>query len=243
MNTLKCLAAGTALLCVSSGAFAAHHEGPGNKAVAEAWFEASCGDLAGFTAYVDAHMADDGVFMPARYVGLGFTVENDEGDGFGTIMAVTAGTPAASVLKAGDQFVSVNGMPSTYQNRDKTTFRGQPGESVNAVVMRDGKEMSVDVNRGIIASKNVKSTVLKNLGIANADDWGTAECSVVEVVAEGDVVYLTTDYSDTETETGYPFTQRQVTRMKFNDHGKVTEATILGEDRFVLEQLGYSISR
>ncbi|WOJ95419.1 PDZ domain-containing protein [Congregibacter brevis] len=243
MNKYKCLAVSTALLCANSTAFAAHHEGPGNKGVAEGWFEASCGDLAGFIEYVDTHMADDGVFSPDRYVGLGFTVDNDEGEDFATIMSVTAGTPAASVLKAGDQFVSVNGMASTYENRDKTTFRGKPGEPVKAVIVRDGKEMSVEVNRGIIAAKNEKSTVLKNLGMANADDWGTGECRVLEVVAEGDVVYMATEYSDTETETGYPYTSRQVNRMKFNADGKIVEATAIGEDRFVLEQLGYTISR
>lgn len=243
MNTIKCLVASTALLCAGSTAFAAHHEGPGNKAVAEGWFEASCGDLEGFVEYVDMHMADDGVFTPDRYVGLGFTVDNDKGDDFGTIMSVTPGTPAASVLMAGDQFVSVNGMPSTWENRDKTTFRGKPGEPVKAVIMRDGKEMSVEVNRGIIAARNDKSTVLKNLGMADASDWGTGECGVLEVVAEGDVVYLTAEYSDTETETGYPFTQRQIMRIKFNGDGKIMEAMGMGENQFVLEQLGYRISR
>ena len=61
-------------LCAATVANAGHHEGD-NKAVAKGWWDASCGSLDGFMAYVDKHMADDGVFMPDRYVGLGFQVD------------------------------------------------------------------------------------------------------------------------------------------------------------------------
>jgi hypothetical protein len=49
--------------------------------------------------------------------------------------------------------------------------------------------------------------------------------------------------SNTETDTGYKFKQRDVTRFEFNEAGQVSQLWGLGEDRFVLEQLGYTISR
>ena len=42
---------------------------------------------------------------------------------------------------------------------------------------------------------------------------------------------------------GLPFEAHQVTRMVFNESGKVTAIASLTEDRFVLEQTGYNISR
>ena len=42
---------------------------------------------------------------------------------------------------------------------------------------------------------------------------------------------------------GLPFEAHQVTRMVFNESGKVTAIANLTEDRFVLEQTGYTISR
>ncbi len=243
MQRIATWAAGAALLCAATGSFAAHHEEKDLKAVAKGWYDAACADLAGFIAYVDKHMADDGVFMPGRYVGLGFTVDNNEGDDFGTVMSVTPGTPAAEVLKAGDQFVSVNGMAMTFANRDKTTFRGKPGEAVKAEIMRDGKKMPVEVNRGIIAAKNSKERVLANLALADADDWPADSCAVTDVIAEGKVVYVTGEWSDTEVETGYTFTQRGISRFEFNDDGKIVEGWNMTEERFVLEQLGYTISR
>ena len=229
-------------LCAATVANAGHHEGD-NKAVAKGWWDASCGSLEGFIAYVDKHMADDGVFLPDRYVGLGFQVDSDEGDNFGTVMRVTPGTPASEVLMEGDKFVSVNGMAMTVENRDKTTFRGAPGEAVSAVIMRDGKEMAIEVNRGIIAVESSKAQSLANLELADAENWPSDSCNVMEAVQEGNVVYVWGDYTETEADTGIQFTAMGVTRFEFNDEGKISRAWNLNEERFVLEQLGFNISR
>ena len=229
-------------LCAATVANAGHHEGD-NKAVAKGWWDASCGSLDGFMAYVDKHMADDGVFMPDRYVGLGFQVDNEDGDDFGTVLRVTPGTPASEVLKEGDRFVSVNGMDMTFENRGKTTFRGAPGEAVSAVIVRDGKEMPIEINRGIIAVASSKAQSLANLKLADAEDWPSDSCNVMEAVQEGNVVYVMGEWSDTESETGIKFTSRGVSRFEFNDSGQISKAWNLNEQRFVLEQLGFTISR
>jgi membrane-associated protease RseP (regulator of RpoE activity) len=242
MNKARYLATSIAFLCATSGAFAAHHES-GHKAVAEGWDAASCGELAEFIEYVNMHMADDGVFMPARYVGLGFQINNDDDEDFATIVRVTPGTPAAKALRVGDQFVSVNGVPASFENRDKMTFRGKPGDPVKAVIKRDGKELSVDIQRGVIAATNTKEQSLANLAVASADDWAADSCKVTEIIEEGDVVYMTSEFTDTEEETGYQYTGRNVTRFKFNSDGKIAEAWTMGEGRFILEQLGYTITR
>ena len=144
-------AAAATLAMISTGVLADGHEGSdGQKEVATGWFNASCGELDKFIAYVEEHMADDGVLIPARYVGLGFLLDSNPKDEMRVEM-VTPDTPASKVLKKGDVFVSVNGVPATYENRDKMTFRGKPGEPVPAVILRDGKEMEIEVERGVIA--------------------------------------------------------------------------------------------
>jgi hypothetical protein len=243
MQTVIRWATAVTLAMTATTVFAANHEGlKDNKEVAADWMKSACGELAPFIAYIEKHMADDGVFMPARYVGFGFQLDSDPEDEMRVVM-VTPDTPASKVLQQGDVFVSVNGVPSTFENRDKMTFRGKPGEPVPAVILRDGKEMEIEVNRGVIEAVNDKERVLMGLGIADADDWPSDSCSVVEVVAEGNVVYVHSESSDTESETGYKFKQRGVTRFEFNDAGQVSKVWGLGEDRFVLEQLGYTISR
>lgn len=231
------------LAMTTTAVFAAHHEGPKNqKEVAAGWMKSACGELAPFMAYIEKHMADDGIILPARYVGFGFQLDSDPEDEMRVVM-VTPNTPASKVLKEGDVFVSVNGVPSTYENRDKMSFRGKPGEPVPAVILRDGKEMEIEVNRGVIETANDKERVLMGLRLADAEDWPADSCSVVEVVAEGNVVYVHREWSDTESETGYKFKQRDVTRFEFNEAGQVSKLWGLGEGRFVLEQLGYTISR
>jgi hypothetical protein len=220
MQTVIRWAAAVTLAMTTTAVFAASHEVPKhNKEVAADWMKSACGELAPFIAYVEKHMADDGVFMPARYVGFGFQLDSDPEDEMRVVL-VTPDTPASKVLQQGDVFVSVNGVPSTFENRDKMTFRGKPGEPVPAVILRDGKEMEIEVNRGVIEAVNNKERVLKGLGLADADDWPA-----------------------TESETGYKFKQRDVTRFEFNEAGKVSKLWGLGEDQFVLEQLGYTITR
>ena len=239
---IRCVAAAT-LTMTATACIATHHEGPmDHKKVAVDWVKSSCGELAPFIAYVEKHMADDGVFVPDRYVGFGFQLDNDPEDEM-RVQLVTPDTPASKVLKQGDVFVSVNGVPATYENRDNMSFRGKPGEPVPAVILRDGKEMKIEVNRGVIEAVNDKERSLKGLQLADADDWSTDSCSVTEVVAEGNVVYVSGEFSDTETETGYKFEGKNITRFEFNEAGQVTKFWGLGESRFILEQLGYTISR
>jgi hypothetical protein len=243
MQIMKRLALATAIGVTTLTAQAAHHENAMDaKAVASGWVDAACGDLDGFIQYVKAHMADDGHWMPNRYVGLGFTMDADR-DTPPTVSLITPDSPASKVLQEGDVFVSVNGVAATWENRDKMSFRGKPGEPVPAVIRRDGKEMQVEVSRGIIAPKNSKARALEGLALADADEWPTDSCKVLEVVQEGSVVYVFSEWTDTESDTGIEYSQRAVNRFRFNDAGKVVEGWGMNEDRFGLEQLGYTISR
>ncbi len=165
MQTVIRWAAAATLAMTATAIFAAHHEGPKDqKEVAAGWTKSSCGELAPFISYVEKHMADDGVFMPARYVGFGFQLDNNPEDEMRVVM-VTPDTPASKVLQQGDVFVSVNGVPSTFENRDKMTFRGKPGEPVPAVILRDGKEMEIEVNRGVIEAANDKERALMPIAV------------------------------------------------------------------------------
>lgn len=243
MQQFKSLTIAAAIAAVALNAQAAHHEEMGNKPVAKGWIMASCGELDAFMDYIEKHMAADGVFVPDRYVGLGFTMDGGESDDYATVSMVTPGTPAAEVLQEGDVFVTVDGVDATWENRDKLTFRGEPGEPVQGVIRRDGKEMAVEVSRGIIATKNDKARSLRGLTMADADEWPTNSCKVHELVEEGNVVYAHFTYEESENDTGIDFTESVVSRFEFNDDGKIMKAWQRGESRFVLEQLGYTISR
>ena len=91
--------------------------------------------------------------------------------------------------------------------------------------------------------RNSKERFLANLALADADDWSPDSSEIVEIVNEGDVVWAVQEIKDTETDTGIEFVNRAILRFEINDAGKVTWAGQRGESRFVLEQLGYTISR
>ena len=249
MNNVSKVILGAVFTAVSATSMADGHgepkgltEGPNDK-LAGAWVTAGYTGMDETLAMVKENMADDGIFRPGRYVGFGFQLDPNNDDTM-TVVRVTPDTPASKVLEEGDVFVSVGGIAATYENRDKMTFRGKPGEPVKAVISRGGKEMPIEVKRGVISTATSKAQALKNIPLGDRENWGVDAFEIDEVISEGNVVYVVSSYTDTETDTDIEYIERQITRFVFDDDGKVSwVGGGLGESRFVLEQQGYTISR
>ena len=248
MNNVSKVILGAVFTAVSATSMADGHGKPmgltesENEKLAVAWVTAGYTGMDETLAMVKENMAEDGIFRPGRYVGFGFQLDPNNEDAM-TVVRVTPDTPASKVLEEGDVFVSVGGVAATYENRDKMSFRGKPGEPVKAVIQRGGKEMPIEVKRGIIATSSSKAQSLKNIPLGDRENWGVDSFEIDEVISEGNVVYVVSSYVDTEADTGIEFTERQMTRFVFDEDGKVSWIGGLGESRFVLEQQGYTISR
>lgn len=232
---------GGVLLCIGVSAWGAHHESD-NEATAKAWIKANHASKAETRAMIENHLADDGVFQQARYVGFGFSLDpqNDEEM---VVVTVTPGSPASSVLAVGDVFVSVNDVPATRENRDRMSFRGKPGEPVKAVIKRGDETMPIEVTRGIIDVEVSKADALANVDRADGETWPVDEGRIVEVVSRDNIVYVMHEIKDVDEDSGLPFENRIITRFQFNDDGQVARVMGSGESRFVLEQTGFTISR
>ena len=140
-----------------------------NEDLAMAWVEAGYTGKAEAIAMVTNNMADDGEVLGDRYVGMGFIWNPDE---IGmTVSYIIPDSPASEALEVGDSFVEVNGIRLTEDNRNSLGFRGKPGEEVSAVVLRNGKEVSVSVARGAVRQVSSKSQVLENMENGDADNW------------------------------------------------------------------------
>lgn len=210
--------------------------------LATAWITASYTSKDSALSMVEENMSDDGVSVGDRYVGFGF-VWDPEGDGM-VVDYVVPESPAAGVLMEGDSFVEVNGTRLTNENRNRLGFRGLPGENVDAVVMRDGVEMPISIARGPVQIRYSKDQVLNNIGNGDAESWGPEDFNIVESGITNDgTVYVLHCSEFVEDATGYKANAYTVTRFMFDDSGKVSWIGNLSEDRFVLEQQGYSITR
>ena len=186
---------------------------------------------------------DSGVNVPGRYVGFGFMYNPNAEPGTMVVTGIMPNSPASKVLKVGDSFLSVNNVRVNERNMDKLNFRGKPGEEVKAVIQRDGKRQNISVARGVISTTYTKEQVLSNMNAALAEDWKPDEANIVEVVSKDNIVYVLHWAKDTDDNSGLPFEAYTVTRFVFNDEGQVERIGNLSEDRFVLEQQGYKISR
>ena len=210
--------------------------------LAAAWVTASYTSQDAALSMVDQNMAEDGVSVGSRYVGFGF-VWDPEGDGM-VVDYVVPESPASGVLMEGDSFVEVNGVKLTNENRINLGFRGKPGENVDAVILRDGVEMPISVARGAVQIRYSKEQVMNNISNGDAEDWGPEDFNIVETGVTNDGVVHVLHWSEfIEDATGYKANAYTVTRFMFNDEGKVAWVGNLSEDRFVLEQQGYSITR
>ena len=233
-----------AALLICNVSLAAHHEAgesSSNELVAVNWLKAQATGKDATITYVKNNFADDGQVFGGRYVGFGFIWNNNNQDKM-IIDRVIADSPASKVLKSGDDFVEVNGMTVNKENMGKLSFRGKPGEPVKATVMRDGKKVKIEVARGIISNNSNKSELIADLETGNADDW-PFELKINEVLSKDNIVYVWSTGKDVDTVVDLPFEQHVVTRFVFNEEGKVQAVGKLSEDRFVLEQTGYNISR
>ena len=210
--------------------------------LATAWVKASYTSQDAALSMVDQNMAGDGVQVGSRYVGFGFVWDPEE-DGM-VVNYVVPESPASAVLMEGDSFVEVNGVRLTNENRINLGFRGKPGENVDAVILRDGVEMPISVARGAVQIRYSKEQVMNNISNGDAEDWGPEDFNIIETGVTNDGVVHVLHWSEfIEDATGYKANAYTVTRFMFNDDGKVAWVGNLSEDRFVLEQQGYSITR
>ena len=237
----------TAIVFLAAG-LAACNQAPApnpNVELAKAWVTAASTSRTAAMEMIETNMAEDGLLYRDRYVGFGFMWDNSQGveEGRMIVTNVIADSPVAGVLQEGDEFISVGGVEVSADTMWNLPFRGQPGESVSAVVSRDGEEMPIEVSRGVISSTTTKAQMLEWMATLEDDDWGPDKWELHEAVGQGDVVYVWTQAWNTDEATGLPFEAHQVTRMMFNESGRVQAIASLSEDRFVLEQMGYTVSR
>ena len=228
--------------CGGAGPAPAPAENP-NIAAAKQWVTAGAAGKTEAMAAVQELMAEDGLLYRNRYVGFGFTWDPADEEGRMIVGTVTPESPVDGLLQPGDQFLSVRGVEVNEANMGKLDFRGKPGEVVDAVILRDGEGMDSSVARGIIDTPISKAQMLAWMDTGDADTWGPDKWELHEAIGQGNVVYVWTQGWDTDEVSGLPVDNHTVTRFEFNDEGKVVALGNLSEDRFALEQAGWTISR
>ena len=213
-----------------------------NMDLATAWVTAGYTGKAEATEMVEKNMSEDGMSVGDRYVGMGFIWDPEE-EGM-TVTYIIPESPASKALKVGDSFVEVAGIRVSEDNRNRLGFRGKPGEEINAIVLRDDEEVAVTVARGAVQQSSTKAQILENFAQADAEDWGPDMFEIIETARTDDGTVWVLSWSEfTEDASGLTANAYRATRFEFNDEGKVSWVGDLSEDRFILEQQGYSISR
>ena len=213
----------------------------GNETVASDWVTAGYTGKDASIKMVEQNMADDGISVQGRYVGFGFNWDPRENEM--RVGRVTPDSPADGVLMVGDLFLEVEGIKVSPENFGKLPFRGLPGKKISAVIERDGNEMEISVARGTVRGEVTKAQVLENMNSGDADSWPAKKFRIIEVLSKDNIVYVLSHATQTDNTVDLDYMAYTVTRFMFNEEGKVIEVANLTEDRFVLEQTGYTITR
>lgn len=210
---------------------------------ARAWVTSVNTSREAHIAAAKQYMAEDGAALQSRYVGFGFTWDPVDDNSRMIVSRVTPGSPAAGVLKSGDEFLSVQGIEVNADTLGKLSFRGVPGKPVSAVILRDGEEQPISVTRGVIESSISKQEFLTWASTQSDDDWSPDRFVIHDVIAQGDVAYVWSTIWDTDNVTDVPFETHVITRIRFNAEGQIYRLATVTEERFVLEQTGWNITR
>ena len=218
--------------------------------LAKSWVASSYESKDAALNMVTENMSDDGYNIGSRYIGFGFNFNADamEKDGM-VVTNVIDGGPASSVLKVGDKFISVNEVLVTQESIDdgSLSFRGTPGVPVSAIILRDGEEISITVERGIVEPTYSKAQIIQNISNADAEKWGenSLESEIREVVADASkgVVYVKTWDKFLDDVSGLEAEALTLTRFEFDQNRKVLTEGNITESEVVLRQTGWSITR
>ena len=234
-------------LMIPSFSFSAAHEKDdhghyhGIEATSNDWVTAFYTGKAESIEMVENNMAEDGQSVQGRYVGFGFTWDPRENEM--RVGQVTPNSPADGALKVGDLFLEVNGIKAIPENFQSLGFRGKPGAEIAAVIERNGMKKNITFKRGVVNGRLSKSQALDSMNSAEADEWPAKEFRIIEVLSKGNTVYVLSNASQTDYQVDLDYNAYTVHRLMFNEGGKVIEIANLSEDRFVLEQTGFKITR
>jgi hypothetical protein len=234
-------------LMIPSFSFSAAHEKDdhghyhGIEATSNDWVTAFYTGKAESIEMVENNMAEDGQSVQGRYVGFGFTWDPREKEM--RVGQVTPNSPADGALKVGDLFLEVNGIKAIPENFQSLGFRGKPGAEIAAVIERNGMKKNITFKRGVVNGRLSKSQALDSMNSAEADEWPAKEFRIIEVLSKGNTVYVLSNASQTDYQVDLDYNAYTVHRLMFNEGGKVIEIANLSEDRFVLEQTGFKITR
>jgi hypothetical protein len=234
-------------LMMPSFSFSAAHEKDdhghyhGIEATSNDWVTAFYTGKAESIEMVENNMAEDGQSVQGRYVGFGFTWDPRENEM--RVGQVTPNSPADGALKVGDLFLEVNSIKAIPENFQSLGFRGKPGAEIAAVIERNGMKKNITFKRGVVNGRLSKSQALDNMNSAEADEWPAKEFRIIEVLSKGNTVYVLSNASQTDYQVDLDYNAYTVHRLMFNEGGKVIEIANLSEDRFVLEQTGFKITR
>jgi hypothetical protein len=77
----------------------------------------------------------------------------------------------------------------------------------------------------------------------DGSDWGAESYTFNEVITDGDVAYGWTTVANKDDVSGQLVESHVVTRFVFNETGEVVAIGSMREDRFELEQQGFSVTR
>ena len=218
--------------------------------LAKSWIASSYESKDAALKMVSENMSDDGYNVGPRYVGFGFNYNSDVMETDGMIVTnVIKGSPASSVLEVGDKFLIVNEVLVTKKSTEdgSLSFRGKPGVPVTATVLRDGKEISITIERGIVEPKYSKQQIIENISDADADNWNenSRGYEIREVVADASkgIVYVKTWDKFLDEVSGLEAETLTLTRFEFDQNGKVLTVGNMTENELILRQTGWSITR
>ena len=144
----------------------------------------------------------------AEYVGIGVYLTENKTDNTILVVGIMKNSPALEAgMQEGDVITKVNDVAYTGENIDEAIkiMKGQEGTNVKVTILRDGKEIELDVQRKKINVEHVASQMLENnIAYITRTRIGYEDKILVKILKSNEKYSIVTNYSTEElTEMGY----------------------------------------
>jgi hypothetical protein len=190
------------------------------------------------------YLHKDLIYHGSPFIGTGFVADFEIEDKM-VIQRIIPNTPAAKVLKPGDEIIKAvddrKQWTTTKELMQSQWARGVPGKPIKLTILRDGEELDIEIKIALIEGLTFDYAQVLESEKYEIKNMPDAKYELLQILADGDKVACMVKFSGTDKTFDKYFSQIYMEMLELKD-GKIVSARGVYDEYNRLLQLGYTMN-